>query len=460
MSEPQPNGRRESKFWGGFFRQATEAIFLLDRRRRLRYVNPAWERLTGFTGEDVYGLSCVQRRTAPDREAEKRLALVLRPPSAVMAGQLQRVRRASPRTDTGAPWWDITFFPLMDSEGLLAIVGKVTPIGEARQAPRTEKISEPLMALRARIAQRYLPSLLESDVPAMRRVQAQVAAACGNASAVWIHGPTGSGKETVARIIHHQGSAGERAFAAVDASRLPSRVVSGMLLGQTGLTASARIGTLLIKYPEVLPNEIQREIITRLSESDARHPRVMVATSEPPTVLVETGQLGGDWLATLAVLEIALPPLAHRREDIPQLAMGMLDRLTEAGTVSGGLSAEALELLSGYEWPKNFWDLRTILADALGAADGKRLDVEHFPRWLREAGRPELAPTPTPSFLNLALVLEQVERRMITLALKQAGGNQTEAAERLGIWRARLARRIEALKIEIPGKKPVEPPQE
>jgi transcriptional regulator with PAS, ATPase and Fis domain len=145
----------------------------------------------------------------------------------------------------------------------------------------------------------------------------------------------------------------------------------------------------------------------------------------------------------LSPLTITVPPLRERLADLPALVERVLGRLNsdiEQGAT--GLAAEAWDILRAYRWPGNLRELHTVLAEAWGRAKAERIDPGDLPLFLR-------GPAPTPErVLPLDKLLEQVERRMLVLALRKARNNKTRAAELLAIWRPRLLRRMEALGID------------
>src|ERR1043166_5117049 len=158
--------------WQRFLRQSTEPLFLLNRQRRLLFANTAWEQCTGLTLADVRGQPCRIREKKPDRD-ELTLA-ALAPPAEALAGQSCRARR---RVPGGAGWWQLDFFPLLGPDGLLGILGKITPLPTS--ATGASPLPDRLMALRDRHAESYRLDALPRELPAMRQPveQARPAAA-------------------------------------------------------------------------------------------------------------------------------------------------------------------------------------------------------------------------------------------------------------------------------------------
>src|SRR5262249_27205401 len=122
-----PETPREFR-WSAIFRRSAEPVFFLNRHRRLLFVNPAWERLTGLGHPEVRGPSCKRANpAAPPNPWEEVLAHALCPPRDVLQGRPGHARRLIPRAG-GAHWWDVEFFPLCDEHGVLGYFGKIIPV--------------------------------------------------------------------------------------------------------------------------------------------------------------------------------------------------------------------------------------------------------------------------------------------------------------------------------------------
>src|SRR5262245_30977520 len=151
MSSPRPPA--DEFRWQAFFQHASDAIFVLSRRGRVRFVNRAFEAATGLTLNEVRGRACRRRRVeaAPDHDAHvlERLA----PPRATLGGAASQVRRRLPGSGARPRWCEISYLPLHGSDGLLGIVGRLTLLAAEEAAAFT--LPERLMALRDRQAERF-----------------------------------------------------------------------------------------------------------------------------------------------------------------------------------------------------------------------------------------------------------------------------------------------------------------
>ena len=451
MSDAAPRRRRRSgdhtASWSALFQQSTEPIFLLNRRRRLRFVNHAWEALTGRSADSVFGLSCLPRTQRGER-LDQALAQTLAPPPEVLAGAPLSVRRPVPPAHLGPPWWDIHFLPLRDGTGVLGILGRITVAGAIpeRGPATTGGFTEGLAGLRQRAAARFTFERFASAAGGMARALAQARAAAQSRSPVWLIGEPGNGKETLARVIHFQSVTREQTFLAIDCAGLQPYLIRNMLFGHAGLSSGARLGTIYLKEPGALPRDLQAEVLDWLAEQDEQ-PRLISGSAVDPVREMKAGRVAEEVIAAWAVLEIRLPPLRERRADLPRL----IDSL--APPSAPPLSASVRDLLQAYDWPGNCRELRSVLIETYRAADGKAVEVAHVPLNLRrklghaQAVQDRPGTTGEPSLL-LGPTLEEVERNLIRLALKRAKGNKAEAAELLGVGRTQLWRRIRELKLE------------
>ncbi len=440
MPQPSPDPSPRAS-WTALFQQTTDAVFLLNPRRRLRYINHAFETLTRSNADAVVHEYCHPRKIQKDMPAGRRALLqTLAPPAEVMKGRTMRVRRPVPPAKLGPPWWDIEFIPLHDGAKLLGVIGVIVPVGKPASTAGGKGLSESLIALRQGVLERFPLTLFEGESPAHRRIHAQAELAAKTVSPVWIAGPPGTGKETLARAIHYHGVTRERAFAAIDCAGLQPYLIRSLLFGHNGLAETGRVGTIYLDTPEALAADLQSELI-EWAELLADECRVIVGSSGGAGV-------SSEFHAALGVLEIQLPALDRRKDDLPRLVAAILDDERQQGVPTDGISPQALAVLHDYSWPGNLRELREVIGAAARRANGSRVEIAHLPLALRKsatdakaagaAGKSQPAP-------KLDEVLEQVERRMIDLALRKSKGDQTAAAELLGVYRSRLVRRIKTL---------------
>jgi DNA-binding NtrC family response regulator len=444
MPQPPPPPRKGrprgsgSFAWRAFFQQSKTPVFVLGKGRRLRYANPAWEQLAGTKLADALGMVCSARRHS------SALAAALAPTPEALAGRPDTARRPAPPNRTGPPWWDVSFAPLAGDDGTLGVVGFITVIGEPVPAA-ARKIPAAVMAIRDRHASTFTFDLLAGTSPAAGRFVAQARLAAQTTAPVWVVGEPGSGKETTARVIHHAGAQRARTFVGVDCAGLQPYLVESLLAGHGGLAGSDRVGTVYLKDPAALPRDLQQHLAELFTDGKPSTPRLVCGSAHTAAEDARDRGLIPDFHAGLSVLEIRVPPLRERADDIARTVTRLLESKATAG-----IDPSVFEVAAAYPWPGNLRELRDVLAGAVATAGTGRVTRDHLPWDLRVRtgldGPPPAAPP-----LKLDAILEAVEKRLLRLALRKAGGNATRASDLLGIWRARLLRRVQALGLGEPG---------
>lgn len=445
-NERRPSGESRAVRWQAILHHSRDALFLLNHHRRLLAVNPRWEEVTDLPLAEVRGLVC--RRRAGESSPLEPLAAALAPPPEVFEGRPARARRRIVGLKRDVLWWDLDFLPFQDGKGRTRVLGKVTPVS-VEEAPRLAPLPERLAVLRERLDPRFALETLASESLAMRRVLDQVRLAGQSRVPALIVGEAGTGKQWVARVIHHQGATPERSFAAIDCAFLPAEALESALFGDSGLLSHPGLGTLFLRDLPALPRDLQARLCDRLDTSSVSGPRLLGSCRTDPIAEVRAQRLLDRLHAALATLVIDLPPLRERRADVPALAERMLTSLSTTGDKRVvGLTAAAWEVLRDYPWPGNLRELNVVMAGAFRRCDTERIDVPHLPQMLRLRHTVEQLPPIDPARkLPLAEILEAVERRLMTFALRKSAGNKSRAAEMLGLWRMHLLRRMEKLGI-------------
>ena len=268
-----------------------------------------------------------------------------------------------------------------------------------------------------------------------------------------VTGEPGSGKETTARVIHHAGTQRERAFVGIECAGLQPYLVESLLSGHGGLLGSDRVGTVYLKDPAALPRDLQQQLAEVFADPKPSTPRLICGSARPAAEDARDRGLIPDFHASLAVLELRVPPLRERPDDIARIVIRLLEPVTHPKAAIAGIDPSFFEVLAAYPWPGNLRELRGVLTQAVVAAGTGRVTREHLPWDLRSRAGLE-GPAPAEASIKLDPILEAVEKRLIRLALRKANNHQTEAAELLGIFRARLWRRLEALGIPVPPQPP------
>ncbi len=308
---------------------------------------------------------------------------------------------------------------------------------------------------------------LRGKSPKMIEVYRSIARSTVSSSSVLILGESGTGKELVARAIHENGPRKSGSFVAVNCGALTETLLESELFGymkgaftganqdRTGLFLEANNGTLFLDEVGDIPLGLQVKLLRVLQENEIRpvgsnqtkkiDVRVIAATHRDLTKLVREGKFREDLYYRLKVIEIAVPPLRKRSEDIPELVQDFITRCALKGGKSGiQISKEAMDALSAYNWPGNVRELEHQIERAVALTSSSVLSADDFDLRTNDKSN---APTETKSLDSAGdgaiPSLEQLEKEHIEKVLKKVQGNKSKAAEILGIDRATLYRKAE-----------------
>ncbi len=313
------------------------------------------------------------------------------------------------------------------------------------------------------------PVCLIGDSPRMETVRRMIARVARSQAPVFISGASGTGKELAARLIHQQGPRHEQPFVAVNCGAIPGELMESEFFGHKkgsftgavrdhqGLFAQAHGGTLFLDEVADLPLHMQVKLLRALQEKRIRpvgareeepvDVRIISATHKPMQPLVAQGQFREDLYYRLNVIELSMPTLAERREDIPQLARHLLQKLAGQWQIpTPELSPGALARLQQHPWPGNVRELENILERALTLSDQQTIHEAdlHFNPSSAEA----MPATSRPPQQPLEDWLQALEKQELLRALAQCKGNKTRAAESLGLSFRSFRYRLKKLGLE------------
>jgi transcriptional regulator with GAF, ATPase, and Fis domain len=301
---------------------------------------------------------------------------------------------------------------------------------------------------------------------AAKRLLVEVQVAARGDVGVLIQGESGTGKELVARRIHDFSSRKGGPFVAIDCGAVPESLIESELFGygrgaftgaerdKVGIFEAAEQGTVFLdeignagfNFQSKLLRVLQEREVRRVGETRTRplNVRVLAATNVDLREEVTRGRFREDLYYRLGVLTVTVPPLRDRREDIPALAGAFLDEIRRSGQQVGPLSREALAALCAHPWPGNVRELKNALQAAALASAGGTVRPSHLPAAVapgRQGRSPHVPDVP--------------EKSRILEALRQAGGDKTQACRILGWNRMKLYRRMKAHGIPlVPSESP------
>jgi len=318
--------------------------------------------------------------------------------------------------------------------------------------------------LRKKLARQYNFHDVISKNPRMQEVMGLAHEIASLRSTVLIQGESGTGKEMVARAIHRAGDRAAKPFVAVSCAALAETLLESELFGHekgafTGAAAQKRgkfeladsgtifldeIGDISAKLQCDLLRVLQERCFYRVGGNEEVHvdARVIAATHVNLQQAVAEGRFRDDLYYRLNVIEIRIPPLRERREDIPLLARHFMERLGhELGKDVADFSESALKVLLDYNWPGNVRELENAVERAMVTCRGRALTEDDF-AFLAHNGAKKPWSVPT------GISLQEMEKHVITATLQQTEGNIKEAAQILGIDRSTLYEKLK--RYEIP----------
>jgi DNA-binding NtrC family response regulator len=355
--------------------------------------------------------------------------------------------------------------PISTAEGtVFGVFGHVARGDAPATAPPAVDAAalEELHRVRLEQAQRWTLGAVPAGGPAMRRVLDQASLAADSDVHLAILGAAGTGKQTLARIIHASSQRRLGPLLTLDCRALPPEQQREELLRVTHVTteaterdetasgadaaALAGRGTLIVLGARQLAPDLQ-ELLARLDGGPSPW-RVVVTERDSLEVGLAAGQILESFFFLVTRLVITMPALADRLEDLGVWSTLFLERyhaeLAQAHPARA-VDANCLEQMRRYAWPGNLTELDAVLRSMARRSPRPILTARDLPKRIVRGSAMESEPSPAPDLPKLDQVLESVERRLIELALRRHKGNKSKAAEELGVSRPRLHRRAEQL---------------
>jgi transcriptional regulator with PAS, ATPase and Fis domain len=354
---------------------------------------------------------------------------------------------------------------------------------EAQEKLRLENVS-----LREAVKKEFSESAILGQSAAIQQVLTQIRNFAKSEANVLIYGETGTGKELVARAIHYNSKRADGPFLGINCTAIPENLVEAEFFGiepgtatgvkkRLGFFEQANGGTLFIDEVGDMPASVQAKLLRTLQERSLRRVggdreipvdvRVIAATNKDLAAAIHAGQFREDLYYRLGVLEIHIPPLRERREDVALLANHFLARFEQrVGRRVGGLSLELVQALEAYEWPGNVRELENEIERLVTLAEeGQILQSEHLST--KFAGQRHAEPDPvrygthpsgssfrffisrgegaTKAHTKLRDAIDDLEKQMIAAAMEKFHGNKSQVARTLGLSRLGLQRKMERL---------------
>ncbi|MEW6757483.1 MAG: sigma 54-interacting transcriptional regulator [Acidobacteriota bacterium] len=448
------NSRLDARYFPLLLDVVDQGIFTVDQGGRITSFNRAAQSITGYAEEEVLGLQCSAvfktdlchtvcplRRSIASRER--------------LQNREVRIHAKDGRT-----------IPISISTAPLA-----TASGKLLGGVEVFKDLSHIVDLRRKIDGQYQFEDIVSRNPQMHRIFAILPLVAESSSTILITGASGTGKELLAKAIHNHGPRKRKPFVALNCAALPETLLESELFGyrkgaftdarhdRLGRVAQAQQGTLFLDEVGDLPMALQVKLLRFLQEKTYEplgsnvpvraDVRVITATHRDLASMVRLGAFREDLYFRLNVLQIQLPPLKDRPEDIPLLTRHFIQRYREAtGKPIESATSEAMAALLRHDFPGNIRELENIIERAFILCREKEVGIEHLP--FREAFAGASSASPPASGGSLGIL----EAEAIRSALARSKGNRTRAARELGIHRTTLIRKLKALPDEAEERRP------
>ncbi len=433
-----------------------EGVVAVDMNERIQSINPAMAKLLGVSGENALGVRL--SGIAP--------GLTLSQVLESGTEELEKIQRSGGRTLV------VNRIPMRE-QGVQT--GAVLTCQDATAIERVDRTLRSLHRPRHFVARHQLGDIV-GESPSLRRIKALAERYARTEATVLITGPSGTGKELLAQGIHNAGSRRQHAFVAINCAAFPETLLESELFGydegaftgsrrggKPGLFEAAHTGTLFLDELGDVPLALQTRLLRVLQEREvlrlgSNDPtpidvRVIAATNRDLEESIAEGTFRDDLYYRLNILHLHVPPLEARREDIPAIAAhllrGALHRHGAPGRHAQVLRV-LLPLLKRYPWPGNVREMENVLERvAVLFADVTTADPMDA-RQLKLVAPELFQGNETARKGSLKAERQGIEEAQILRALRDCGGNQTEAARRLGIGRTTLWRRLSAQRRSVP----------
>ncbi len=420
-----------------------DGVFTINEKGEITFFNRAAEEITGFSKEEALGHNCFDIFRANICQTNCALKQTVNSGKEIINLPINIINKAGKEIPIS-----ISTAVLRDEKG--RIIGGVetfrdlSAIVELRKELRQQYTFQDIVSKNDTIQEIFqiLPDIAESD------------------STVLIQGASGSGKELFAKAIHTLSLRKDKAFVKVNCGALPDNLLESELFGyvkgaftdakkdKPGRFALANRGTIFLDEVGDMSPALQVKLLRVLQDGEYEplgatstmkvDVRVVAATNKDLTTLVQTGKFRDDLYYRLNVVKLDLPPLSHRREDIPLLVEHFVEKFNlKTGKNISGISHEVMSFLMRYEFPGNVRELENIIEHAFVMCKAELIELRHLPPELIDSVRETVIKE-----MEVGKPLQTAEAEAIRKALERNKGNRLHTARELGIDRTTLWRKI------------------
>ena len=438
----------------------TTAIISVDRAETTLMINPAGEKLTGWSKQEALGEPV--RQVVRLADADLPVEEALRQRSLVEIRDAILVTKSGERKPISG-----NIAPLRDPEG--GPGGAVIMFEAAAGGLEHSAISKTLLESKGNAIEFGRFHIVAASEPMKQVLSFAVRVARSEATTVLLEGESGTGKDLMAQFLHYSSNRSAGPFIAVNCSAIPETLLESELFGREpgaytdartqkkGLLEVARGGTLFLDEVGDLSPAVQAKFLRVLEQQSFRRLgglqdievdlRVIAATNRDLSGAVQTGAFRLDLFHRLSVIQIAPPPLREHPEDILPLANHFVRQHNQRYKANiTGIAPATAKILGAYDWPGNVRELRNVIERAILLEESSVLQPGSIQFASRRTAAQE-RPAPAQAAPRPDLSLKNSERNLIVQALEKTGGNKTKAAALLGISRDVLRYRMRQLKL-------------
>ncbi len=342
-----------------------------------------------------------------------------------------------------------------------------------KKAEERERLRKENRLLQQSMRERYSFAQMIACSPAMQDIFTTIEKVAEYKTTVLITGESGTGKELIARAIHYNSSRADKPLIPVNCGAIPETLLESELFGhkkgaftdavrdKTGLFQEAHGGSIFLDEIGELPLQLQVKLLRVLQEEEVKRVgdtrsikidiRVMAATTKNLAKEVKAGRFRDDLYYRINVLQIAVPPLRERFEDIPLLIRHFIDKTGKRlGLKIDELDPAAGRVLQRYYWPGNVRELENVIERAIVMAEGRTIELEDLPPSLQQAQ--SAAILADDENLSIKEASRRLEESLIRKALERTGGNRTQAAKILEISHPALLYKIKSYGVDASSK--------
>ncbi|MCF8069674.1 MAG: sigma 54-interacting transcriptional regulator [Desulfobacterales bacterium] len=447
-----------SKYWKTVFETLQDGLLIVDPEGVILSINPAAEKLTGYTAEELVGkscriLDCTGCKIFGEGPAERWCSLYAEGGIKVKNCMIRNKAKHALNIVKSAS-------VLYDEKG--KIIGAVEILHDLSEVVRQQQ-EIALLRKSCHLDDGYHGLLGES--PAMTQMFELIDSVSPSEAPVLVLGQSGTGKELVARAIHESSARHEKPFIKVNCAALNENLLESELFGhvkgaytgasqaRVGRFEAAHEGTIFLDEIGDIPLSTQVKLLRVLEEKEIERVgdqipipvdvRIITATNKNLDDLTAQGQFREDLFFRINVFPISCPPLKDRLEDIPLIVQHFIDEsVLKSGKQIRGLAPDAMHKLLEYSWPGNVRELRNAIEYAMVLCPEAWIHTKYLPPKITNAETLQHKVTGT-------VTLFQTEREKLINALRRTGGNQSMAGQMLGVSRVTIWKWIKKYKIDL-----------